>query len=303
VARPDPNPLADISGLLGKIRRLEIHTRRLVDTAFAGRYHSVFKGRGINFEEVREYQAGDEIRSIDWNVTARTGKPYVKKFTEERELVVMLLVDVSASGEFGSSDRSKRELAAELAAVLAFSAIRNNDTVGLLLFTDRTELFLPPRKGRSHVLRVIREVLFRAPSGTGTSLRKALDFLNHTVSRRAVVFLLSDFQDTGYERSLAVAARHHDLIALPVRDPREEELPDVGRLTLEDAESGRQFQLDTRSPGVREAVRQAAADRRSALDRLLRRLAIDRIPLTTGEDYLPALRGFFLQRERRKARE
>jgi len=296
-------PAGDVSAMLRKIRRLEIHTRQLVETAFAGRYHSVFKGRGINFEEVREYQPGDEIRSIDWNVTARSGRPHIKKFTEERELSVLLAVDVSASGEFGSAEQSKREIAAEIAAVLAFSAIRNNDKVGLLLFTGAVELYLPPRKGRSHVLRVVREVLFHRPRGTGTSLRRALDFLNRTTARRAALFLISDFQDTGFERALGVTARHHDVIALPVSDPREGTLPRVGWMTLEDAETGETRRLNTREPRVREALAEAVAERKAALARLFARLAIDAVPLETTKDNLPALRAFFRRRQRRRARE
>jgi uncharacterized protein (DUF58 family) len=299
----DAIPAGDIASMLRRIRRLEIHTRQLVETAFAGRYHSVFKGRGINFEEVREYQPGDEIRSIDWNVTARSGRPHIKKFTEERELAVLLAVDVSASGEFGSSDRSKREIAAEVAAVLAFSAIRNNDKVGLLLFSDGVELYLPPRKGRSHVLRAVREVLFHQPRAKGTSLRQALEFLNRTTARRAVLFLISDFQDTGFERALAVTARHHDVIALPVADPREGVLPPVGWITLEDSETGETRHVDTRTAKAREKFAQAVAERTAVLDRLFTRLAIDSVPLQTGADYLPALRAFFRRRQRRRARE
>src|SRR6202048_3270895 len=196
--------------ILKKIRTLEIKTRGLVETVFAGNYHSVFKGRGMNFEDVREYQPGDEIRAIDWNVTARMGSAFVKKFTEERELTVMLIVDVSASGNFGSTTQSKRELAAEVACLLAFSAIRNNDKVGLLLFTDRVELFIAPRKGRSHILRLIREILYFEPKGKGTAIDQALDFLNRVTTRRAVVFLISDFQSAGYEKALTVCSRRHD---------------------------------------------------------------------------------------------
>ena len=211
--------------ILKKIRGLEIKTRALVETAFAGDYHSVFKGRGMNFEEVREYQPGDEIRAIDWNVTARLGSPFVKKFTEERELTVMLIVDVSASGNFGSTSQSKRELAAEVACLLAFSAIRNNDKVGLLLFSDRLELFITPKKGRSHTLRIIREILFFDPVGRGTDPAAALDHLNKIVTRRAVVFFISDFQAEDFSRALAVTARRHDLIAIRIQDERESVLP------------------------------------------------------------------------------
>src|SRR3979411_89513 len=224
--------------ILKKIRALEIKTRGLVETAFAGDYHSVFKGRGMNFEEVREYQPGDEIRAIDWNVTARLGSPFVKKFTEERELTVMLIVDVSASGNFGSTSQSKRELAAEVACLLAFSAIRNNDKVGLLLFTDRVELFIPPKKGRSHTLRLIREILFFEPAGRGTAPALALDYLNNIVTRRAVVFFISDFQAPDFSRALSVSGRRHDFIALHIQEQREEAFPNVGIIPLAAAETG-----------------------------------------------------------------
>ena len=231
--------------ILKKIRALEIKTKGLVETAFAGDYHSVFKGRGMNFEDVREYQPGDEIRAIDWNVTARLGTAYVKKFTEERELTVVLVVDVSASGSFGSASQSKRELAAEVACLLAFSAIRNNDKVGLLLFTDRVELFIPPKKGRSHTLRIIRDILFFEPAGRGTAPALALDYLNKVVTRRAVVFFISDFQTGDFSRSLSVSGRRHDFIAVHVEDERERTIPNIGILTLEDAETGEQIEINT----------------------------------------------------------
>src|SRR4030095_7760710 len=226
------------SEILKKIRRLELKTRGMVEAAFAGQYRSVFKGRGMNFEEVREYQPGDEVRTIDWTVTARLGDPYVKKFTEERELIVMLVVDVSASGNFGSINLSKRELAAEVACLLAFSAIRNNDKVGLLLFSDHVELFIGPKKGRRHTLRLIREILYFEPRGRGTNPADALHFLNQIVHRRCVLFLISDFQTPDFSKELSVSSRRHDLIALPIVDPREEELPDSGRGTFGDAENG-----------------------------------------------------------------
>ncbi len=285
--------------ILRKIRALEIKTRGLVDAAFAGDYHSVFKGRGMNFEDVREYQPGDEIRSIDWNVTARLGSPFVKKFTEERELTVMLIVDVSASGNFGSTSQSKRELAAEVACLLAFSAIRNNDKVGLLLFSDRLELFIPPKKGRSHTLRIIREILFFEPAGRGTDAAAALDHLNNIVTRRAVVFLISDFQAPDFSRELAVTARRHDLIAIRIRDERETALPNIGILTLEDAETGDQIEINTADRNVRSRFTALAEAQQAELKRVLRQNRIDRIDLRTGDDYLPALRAFFKSRERR----
>ncbi|HEV2095197.1 MAG TPA: DUF58 domain-containing protein [Chthoniobacterales bacterium] len=287
--------------ILRKIRALEIKTKRLVEAAFAGDYHSVFKGRGMNFDEVREYQPGDEIRSIDWNVTARLGTAFVKKFTEERELTVVLVVDVSASGNFGSAVQSKRELAAEVASLLAFSAIRNNDKVGLLLFTDRLELFIPPKKGRSHTLRIIREILFFTAKGRGTDPALALNYLNKVVTRRAVVFFVSDFQTGDFSRELAVSGRRHDFIALHIQDEREEILPNIGIITLEDAETGEQIEINTSDRTTRARFAAVAEANRMQLNRTLRRNNIDSISLRTGADYLPALRSFFKQRERRLA--
>jgi uncharacterized protein (DUF58 family) len=287
--------------ILKKIRALEIKTKGLVQTMFAGDYHSVFKGRGMNFEDVREYQPGDEIRAIDWNVTARLGTAFVKKFTEERELTVILVVDVSASGNFGSVSQSKRELAAEVACVLAFSAIRNNDKVGLLLFSDRVELFIPPKKGRSHTLRIIREILYFEPAGRGTAPALALDYLNNVVTRRAVVFFISDFQTSDFSRELSVSGRRHDFIALHIQDQREEALPNVGIITLEDAETGEQIEINTGDRTTRARFSAQAETRRAELNRTLRRNSIDAISLRTGENYLPALRSFFKQRSRRLA--
>lgn len=291
--------------ILKKIRRLELKTRGMVETAFAGQYRSVFKGRGMNFEEVREYQPGDEVRSIEWNVTARLGEvrgdAYVKKFTEERELTVMLIVDVSASGDFGSVRLSKRELAAEVACLLAFSAIRNNDKVGLLLFSDHVELFIAPRKGRPHTLRLIREILFFEPKGRGTDPADALRYLNRVVHRRSVAFLISDFQAPEFSRELSITSQRHDLIALPVIDPREEDLPDVGRVTLEDAETGEQIEINTSSRSVRAAYLRRVQERREDRLREFRKHQVDSIELRTDEDYVPALRAFFRNRERRLA--
>ena len=287
--------------ILKKIRALEIKTRGLVETAFAGDYHSVFKGRGMNFEDVREYQPGDEIRAIDWNVTARMGSAFVKKFTEERELTVMLIVDVSASGNFGSTTQSKRELAAEVACLLAFSAIRNNDKVGLLLFTDRVELFIPPKKGRSHTLRLIREILFFEPEGRGTEPALALDYLNNIVTRRAVVFFISDFQAPDFARALAITARRHDFIAVHIHDEREMNFPNIGIITLEDAETGEQIEINTADRSTRARFTESVDRQQTELSRTLRRNRIDTIALRTGDNYLPALRSFFKQRERRLA--
>ncbi|MEN3368429.1 MAG: hypothetical protein V7609_572 [Verrucomicrobiota bacterium] len=287
--------------ILKKIRALEIKTKGLVQTIFAGDYHSVFKGRGMNFEDVREYQPGDEIRAIDWNVTARLGTAFVKKFTEERELTVVLVVDVSASGNFGSASQSKRELAAEIACLLAFSAIRNNDKVGLLLFSDTVELFIPPKKGRSHTLRIIREILFFEPAGRGTAPSLALDYLNKVVTRRAVVFFISDFQTSDFSRELAVSGRRHDFIAVHIQDQREEHLPNVGIITLEDAETDEQIEINTADRNTRARFSALAETQRVDLNRMLRHNHIDAISLRTNENYLPALRSFFKQRERRLA--
>jgi uncharacterized protein (DUF58 family) len=291
----------DPKEILKKIRRIELRTRRLVNSMFGGQYHSVFKGRGMNFEEVREYAPGDEIRSIDWNVTARMNAPYIKKYTEEREMTVMLLVDVSASGIFGSVELSKRELAAEVASILAFSAINNNDKVGLILFTDRIELFIPPKKGRLHTLRLIREMLYFEPEGRGTDLAGALDYLNLVVSRRSVVFMISDFLAPDFTKSLTVTSKRHDIVAMPVIDKGESELPNVGIITLEDAETGAQIDVNTSSKGVRRALREINADRLTDLEYLLRSRRVDIVRLTTTEDYLIPLRNFFEQRERRQA--
>jgi len=291
----------DPKEILKIIRRIELRTRRLVNSMFAGQYHSVFKGRGMNFEEVREYAPGDEIRSIDWNVTARMNIPYIKKYTEERELTVMLLVDVSASGMFGSVELSKRELAAEVASILAFSAINNNDKVGLILFTDRIELFIPPKKGRLHTLRLIREMLYFEPEGRGTDLAGALDYLNLVVSRRSVVFMISDFLAPDFTKALTVTSKRHDLVAMPVIDKGESELPNVGIITLEDAETGAQIDVNTGSKAVRRALQQINGERLDDLEYLLRSRRVDIVRLSTTEDYLIPLRNFFELRERRQA--
>jgi uncharacterized protein (DUF58 family) len=286
--------------ILKKIRRLELKTRRLVESSFAGQYHSVFKGRGMNFEEVREYAPGDEIRSIDWNVTARMDKPFVKKFTEERELSVLLVVDVSSSGEYGSISASKRELAAEVAAILAFSAINNNDKVGLVLFSSRIELFIPPRKGRQHTLRLIRDMLYFQPSEKGTDVAGALDYVNRVLARKAVVFLISDFLADDFSKPLTIASRKHDLVALPVRDPGEDQLPDVGWVTFEDAESGRQVSVNTSSRAARNAFAAFEEKRWASLKKVFSARGVDVVPLSTDQDYLVPLRNFFANRERRR---
>lgn len=284
---------------LKKVRQIEIRTNREVTDVLGGQYHSVFKGRGMEFEEVREYLPGDEVRSIDWNVTARFGHPFVKKFREERELTVMLVVDVSASGQFGSVRQTKNELAAELAAVLAFSAIRNNDKVGLIMFTDEIELYVPPQKGRRHVLRVIREILAFEPRGRGTRLELALDYLNRVQRRRAVCFVLSDFQDSDFQRKLRVAGKRHDLVALSLRDPREEELPPVGMVELRDAETGERALVDTYDRGVREVFTRKARARWEQLRRAFRSSAVDHVEIRSDQDYMLPLIRFFRMRERR----
>lgn len=293
--------------ILGRMRQLEIRTRRLVNDTLAGQYHSVFKGRGMDFDDVREYVPGDEVRTIDWNVTARSGHPFVKKYTEERELTILLLVDVSASGNFGSAPQSKRELAAEIASVLAFSAIRNSDKVGLILYTDRVEQYIPPKKGRRHVLRLVREILFHQPVGRGTDTVKALDFANHILHRRAIAFLISDFQSSDdpekslgdLRRAMRQTNRRHDLVALHIQDAREKSLPDVGVLALEDAETDEVVELDTADPELRQRFEKEVSERTQRLVRGLRAEAIDTLELDTAVPYLPALQRFFKKRERR----
>ena len=295
--------------IIAKVREIEIRTRRLVDEAMAGHYESVFKGRGMDFDRVRDYMRGDEIRTIDWNVTARTGTPHVKIFTEERELTMMLMIDVSASSDFGSNPQTKRELAAEVASVMAFSAIRNNDKVGLILFTDEIELYLPPASGRRHILRLIREILFYEPESTGTDIAAALDFANRVQARKAVMFLLSDFclggkfaeQIEHLRPKLRSTGRRHDLIAVAVNDRREESLPDIGILHIEDAETGEIVAIDTGRRSVRESFARESADQRTLLRSTFRSNAIDLLELRTGETYLPALNYFFQNRERRLA--
>jgi len=295
--------------IMSGMRQLEIRTRRMVNDSLAGTYHSVFKGRGMDFDEVREYTPGDEVRTIDWNVTARAGRPFVKKFTEERELTIFLLVDISASGNFGSGALSKRDLAAELASVLAFSAIRNSDKVGLLLYTDRVERYLPPKKGRRHVLRVVRDILYHAPEGVGTDTVKALDVVNHVLHRRAIVFLISDFESpkepavarAELRRAMRQTNRRHDLIAVHVEDPREKELPDVGIVALEDAETGEIIEIDTASSAVRKRFKEQSFERGRRLVSDFRSEGIDTLQLQTGSPYMPALQRFFKTRERRRA--
>src|ERR1700720_729234 len=263
--------MQSVPEILKKIRKLELRTRRFVETAFAGQYHSVFKGRGMNFDEFRQYDFGDEVRSIDWNVTARMGEPYVRKYIEERELTVMLLIDVSASGTYGSVNASKRELAAEVACLLAFCAIRNSDKVGLILFTDRVEFYIAPGKGRLHILRLIREILYFEPLGKRTDLKPPLDFLNRVITRRAVVFLVSDFQAKDYEKPLTICSRRHDLIAVPVEDRGEHSLPNIGLVLVEDPESGARYEIDSADRHVRSQFNEFAERERVDREALFRR--------------------------------
>ncbi len=284
---------------LKKIRQIELRTVKLVEDLMAGQYHSVFKGRGMDFDEVREYQPGDEVRRIDWNVTARTGITHIKKYIEEREMTVMVLVDASASGTTGSVHQSKRELAAELAAVIAFSAIRNNDKVGALLFTDGAEKYIRPGKGRLHVLRLISDVLTYRPASRGTNLTNALHHINRALRRRAVIFVISDFMDTGFERALKITSQKHDLIAVPIVDASERALPDLGWIAFEDAETGQVVEFNTGNAKDRAEFARLAEERIEKLRKLFRRSGLDSIEAQTDVPYLRTLMQFFENRIRR----
>lgn len=285
--------------IIQKIRRIEIKTGRLVSDVFSGQYESVFKGRGMEFSEVREYEPGDDIRTIDWNVTARYGKPFVKKFIEERELTVMLLVDASASGRFGTSERMKEELAAELAAVLAFSAIKNNDKVGMIIFTDRVEKYIMPKKGRTHILRIISEILFFKPAHKNTDITSALEYLNEVAKRKSVVFLISDFIGQGFEKALGITNKKHDVIAMTITDPREKELPAIGFIELEDSESGEYIMIDTRDKGMRDNYAGLSMKRIEDRKKLFRRMGLDNVDFYTDKPYVEPLIRFFEMRARR----
>ncbi len=282
--------------IIRKVKGIELRTKRLVNDVFSGEYHSVFKGTGIEFAEVREYGIGDDVRLIDWNVTARTGHPYIKTFEEERELTVMLVVDVSGSGLFGSRGSSKEELAAEVSAVLAFSAIKNNDRVGLVMFSDRIELYIPPKKGSKHVLRVIREILYFKPQGSKTNMTAAVEHVNRILKRKSIVFVISDFIDSGFESALSVASRKHDLIAVTIGDEREEMLSDSGVIVLEDSETGEICLVDTSSRKVRRNYWNAVQKRQKELDVYFKRAGIDCIDLKTGQNYDEELVRFFRKR-------
>jgi len=289
----------DTKELLKKVRQLEIRTKGVVNQVFSGEYHSVFKGRGMAFSEVREYMPGDEIRTIDWNVTARLNHPFVKVFEEERELTVMLLVDMSGSQFFGSQRALKRDIAVELSAVLAFSAMKNNDKVGAILFTDEVEQFIPPRKGRSHTLRIIRELLSFEPKSSKTNVRRALEYLNKVLKKRAIVFLISDFIDRGYEQSLRIAGKRHDFIGIVLLDPRERELPKIGLITLRDAETGRQQWIDTLDRRVRNGHSDSWADQQKTRRSLFLKSKLDGVEIRIDQPYLKPLSDFFQRREKR----
>jgi uncharacterized protein (DUF58 family) len=290
------------SELIRKVRRIQIHTSRVTSEALAGTYHSAFRGRGVEFEEVRPYVVGDDVRTIDWNVSARAGAPHVKQFREERELCVMLAVDLSGSLDFGTRSQFKREMVAEMAATIAFSAIRNGDKVGLLAFTDRIERFVPPRKGTRHVLRIVRELLALKPQGTGTRIGEAIDEVTRIVRKRSVLFVVSDFMDTGWERSMSVARGRHDVIPVVVRDAAEDSLPAVGLLELEDPETGETLVVDTADRGVRARFAAAAAEDRAALQQAFRRMRMDAVEVQTGGDFVKPLAEVFRRREARRGR-
>ena len=285
--------------VIQKVRRIEITTRRMVTDVLAGEYHSIFKGRGMEFSEVREYMMGDDIRTIDWNVTSRTGTLHVKKFVEERELTVFLMLDASGSADFGTTSRFKREVAAEMGALLAFSAIKNNDRVGAIVFTDEVEMFIPPRKGRPHVLRVIRDLLYFAPKGKKTNLAAAMDYLNSVTRKRAVVFVLSDFLTSGFEKPFRVAAKKHDVISIFLSDPREREIPKAGMIELEDAETGQRMLLDTADRRALAAFTDHNNARVQGQMDALTAMGVDIIDVTTGEPYDRPLQRFFQKRARR----
>ncbi len=285
--------------LIKKLKKLEIFTRRLVNDQLAGQYHSVFKGRGMNFDEVRLYQPGDDIRHIDWNVSARTDEVYIKTYVEERELTVFIVFDASASQIFGSIAQRKREVAAEVAALVAFSAIKNNDRVGLIIFSEEIELFVPPKKGRKHVMRIIADVLSYQAKGKGTDLVGALEFLNLVNRRKTVSFLISDFLDTNFERSLSLASRRHDLIPVVITDPMEEELPDLGLCYFEDTETGQWVQIDTSSGEVRRRYREQSREQRTVRDKMFQRSSLDSISVYTHQPYMTPLVNFFRRRAHR----
>ena len=285
--------------LLKQVRQIEIRTKGLVNHLFSGEYHSVFKGRGMEFSEVREYQYGDDVRNIDWNVTARFGHPYIKVFEEERELTVMLMVDISGSLMFGSVSKTKQRVAAELSAILAFSALKNNDKVGLILFTDKIEKFVPPRKGNIHVLRIIREVLSFEPEGNATDIKAALEFMNNAIKKRSIIFLLSDFLDEDYEKILRVVGKKNDLIGVVLDDRRENEIPPIGLIKFTDAETGEERWIDTSNQRVRRVMKDARKEAVAKRNTMFLTSRLDRIHVQTGVDYIKPLVQFFRMREKR----
>ena len=282
--------------ILRKVKRIEIRTRGLVDSFFGGEYHSSFKGRGMTFSEVREYQPGDDVRLIDWNVTARSGSPFIKVFEEERELTVILLVDISSSGSFGSKNYQKKEISAEIASVLGFSAIKNNDKVGLILFSNDIVKYIPPKKGKSHVLRVVRELLYTKPDFKGTSIKNALEFLMKVTKRKAVVFLLSDFLDEGFLDSLKITARKHDLVSINIFDPYEQNFPNIGMLKAEDAETGVKFWIDTSNDHYLKQMNDLNTKKTNEFYKSTQKMGLDIIPISTSEDYVEPLMRFFKKR-------
>jgi uncharacterized protein (DUF58 family) len=288
------------SALLKKVRKIEIKTKGLSNHIFAGEYHTAFKGKGMAFSEVREYQPGDDIRSIDWNVTARYNSPFVKVFEEEREMTVMLLIDVSASGNFGTQEQFKRELATELAAILAFSAINNNDKVGVIFFTDKVEQFIPPKKGKSHILRIIREVLAFEPTGKGTDIAGALEYFSAVIKKRSICFILSDFMSKEFDRPLKIASKKHDLVALRIHDKREDTLPNVGLVPMQDAETEKMLFVDTSSKKVRDNFSKNKVQATEKLRKLFPASGVDLIDITTGTDYVKPLINFFKTRGKRR---
>lgn len=288
------------SALLKKVRKIEIKTKGLSNHIFAGEYHTAFKGKGMAFSEVREYQPGDDIRSIDWNVTARYNSPFVKVFEEEREMTVMLLIDVSASGNFGTQEQFKRELATELSAILAFSAINNNDKVGVIFFTDNVEQFIPPKKGKSHILRIIREVLAFEPTGKGTDIAGALEYFSAVIKKRSICFILSDFMSKEFDRPLKIASKKHDLVALRIHDLREDTLPNVGLVPMQDAETEKMLIVDTSSKKVRDNFAKNRAQTNEKLRKLFPASGVDLIDITTGKDYVKPLINFFKTRGKRR---
>ena len=288
------------SSLLKKVRKIEIKTRGLSNHIFAGEYNTAFKGKGMAFSEVREYQSGDDVRSIDWNVTARYNSPYIKVFEEEREMTVMLLVDVSGSGNFGTKQQFKREIATELSAVLAFSAIKNNDKVGVIFFSDIIEEFIPPKKGKSHILRIIRQILSFKPQNKKTNISQAIEYFNNVMKKRCICFILSDYISSSFEKPLRIASKKHDVVALKVSDKREKTIPNIGIVPFKDSETEKVILLDTSSKLVRERFQKKQKEKQSEIEKLFPRCGVDLININTGEDYVKPLINFFKNRDRRR---